>query len=94
MLLRGDQPDLSCTIVDISDSGARLALEDTSVVPDRFTIAMSERGVPRRQCRLVWRGANDVGVSFESDKDDRKIGDRELAPGSTLDDALDVFALR
>jgi hypothetical protein len=93
LLLREGKPNLPCTLVDISDVGARLMVENPSEVPERFAMVMTEQGVPRRECRLVWRGGNDIGVSFEIDKSRRSRG-CELAPGSTLDDALDVFALR
>jgi hypothetical protein len=93
-LLREGKSNLPCTLVDISDTGARLFIDDIAEVPTRFTLAMTERGVPRRECRLIWRGENEIGVSFEADRYDRKAWNRELAPGSTLDDALDTFALR
>ena len=92
LMLREARSDLPCTLVDISDTGARLIVEDSKDVPERFTIVMSEQGVPRRQCRLIWRGESEVGVTFEAG--DRKSWNRELAPGSTLDDALDAFVLR
>jgi hypothetical protein len=94
LLLRDGKPNLPCTLVDISDTGARLVIDDARVVPNRFTIAMTEQGVPRRHCRLVWRGENEIGVSFEAERYERKTGDRELAPGCTLNDALDTFVLR
>jgi methyl-accepting chemotaxis protein len=69
-LNRPGQQNLRCTLVDVSETGARLAVKDVTEVPDRFTIVMTARGVPYRKCRLVWRGANEVGVSFESDRDE------------------------
>jgi len=93
LLVREGRSNLPCTLVDISDVGARLIVDDVTEVPERFRIVMTEQGVPRRDCRLVWRGRNDVGVTFEIDNH-RRDWNCELAPGSTLDDALDVFALR
>jgi hypothetical protein len=93
-LLREGRPNLPCTLVDISEAGARLMVDKPSEMAERFTIAMTERGVPRRQCRLVWRGKNDIGVAFEAQHSDRKTGDRELEPGNTLNDALDTFVHR
>ncbi len=94
MLLRDTQASQPCTVVDISEAGARLVVADPKDVPDRFTIAMTEQGVPRRLCRLVWRGVSDIGVAFETDNCDRKALDRVLEPGSSLQDALDTFALQ
>ena len=93
LLLREGKPDLPCTLVDISDSGARLVIDGASEVPNRFTIVMGEHGVPRRQCRLVWRGDREVGVAFDADKLSKRW-DRELAPGNSLDDAIEAFVLR
>jgi hypothetical protein len=92
-LLPGGKASLPCVVINISELGARLLVEDARHVPDRFTIALSERGVPRRRCRIVWRGDGEVGVSFEAEKYDSETWRRELAPGSTLDEALSVFAL-
>ena len=94
MLLRDGKPNLPCTLVDISSSGARLIVDDATEVPNRFTIVMTEQGVPRRLCRLIWRGENDVGVTFETDRQERKSWNRELEPGSSLGDAIDAFVLR
>ena len=94
LMLREGKESLPCTLLDVSDLGARLRTEHARELPEHFTIALTERGVPRRQCRVVWRGDHEVGVSFEADKTDGESRSRELAPGSTLDDALDVFGSR
>jgi hypothetical protein len=41
-LLREEKPKLKCTLVDISETGARLVVDDVSEVPDRFIMAMIE----------------------------------------------------
>jgi hypothetical protein len=91
LILRDGEGELPCTLLDISDLGARLRVANVGELPDRFTLALTQRGVPRRECRLIWRGENEVGVSFEAN---RKGEDRELVSGSTLGDALDVFGRR
>jgi hypothetical protein len=57
-----------CRVLDISQSGAKLALEDLSGLPDDFLLMLSERGGPKRRCRLVWTTDDQIGVEFERGK--------------------------
>ena len=50
-----------CKIVDISDSGARLAINSTTPLPRRFSIAFASTARP---CELVWRNGAMAGVKF------------------------------
>jgi hypothetical protein len=50
-----------CTIVDVSDGGARIVAENLEV-PAEFTIIFST-GQPRR-CRLAWRIGCEFGAEF------------------------------
>jgi PilZ domain len=59
------QPPRLCTIVDISEMGARLALQEPQKAPTEFTLLLTPSGCPSRRCRLVWRGAEHVGVEFD-----------------------------
>jgi len=54
----------SCQISDISESGARLILDDDGDLPDRFVLLLTANGDARRRCRVVWRRELDVGVAF------------------------------
>jgi len=56
----------SCTISDISYTGARLVLEKDENPPDRFILLLSKSGGARRRCRLVWRTGMTVGVEFDA----------------------------
>ena len=64
MALDSDQLH-GCVLADISDSGARLDVEDPTILPDRFMLMLSGTGSARRSCRLIWRSPNQVGVAFE-----------------------------
>jgi PilZ domain len=59
-------PLRNCMLIDISDTGAKLALEDIDEIPDTFSLWLSRRGHPRYSCRIVWSGQNTVGVKFSS----------------------------
>jgi hypothetical protein len=54
----------ACTVVDISELGAKLAVELPDALPDWFTILLSPSGHPARRCRVVWRSGENVGVEF------------------------------
>jgi hypothetical protein len=50
-----------CTVVDISESGARIAIRGAIELPRQFSIAF-ESSV--RPCQLVWRNGTMAGVKF------------------------------
>jgi hypothetical protein len=88
-LLRGDDtPALSCTLVDISATGARLMTSDIKEVPNEFTVAFTPNGTPSRKCRVVWRGDEDIGVAFEIEK---PISERPH--WASREEALSAFGL-
>src|ERR1700722_971293 len=66
----GDSSALrNCTLIDISDSGAKLALddiEDINDLPGKFSLWLSRHGHPRYTCRIVWSDHKTIGVKFSS----------------------------
>jgi hypothetical protein len=54
-----------CMLSDISDTGARIKVDDAETLPDRFFLLLSNRGTARRVCRVVWRKSSQIGVHFE-----------------------------
>jgi hypothetical protein len=54
-----------CVLADISDTGARIDVEDSETIPDRFLLLLSGNGSARRTCRVVWRQPQQIGVRFE-----------------------------
>lgn len=66
-----------CVLSDVSDTGARLDIEDSTAVPDRFMLLLSGTGSARRNCRVIWRQPGQIGVAFE-----RRLSDHAAtAPG-------------
>jgi hypothetical protein len=57
-------PLVTCAIVDISESGARLSLEADEPLPETFMLLLTRNGRARRHCRLVWRNGQTLGVEF------------------------------
>jgi hypothetical protein len=64
-IIHGDEPTVQpCSVVDISESGARLQIEHEGELPDNFMLSLTPSGKVRRFCRLVWRDGTTLGVAF------------------------------
>jgi hypothetical protein len=57
-----------CRVIDISASGAKLALEEPGELPKDFVLMLSERAGPKRRCHVVWETGDQLGVEFERPK--------------------------
>jgi hypothetical protein len=53
-----------CVLSDISETGARINVDDSQTIPNRFPLFLSNRGAARRVCTVVWRKPKQVGVTF------------------------------
>lgn len=53
---------LNCNIVDISETGAKLATENVLFCPEHFVLK-PKLGRPR-ECEVVWRSHNTLGLRF------------------------------
>ncbi len=65
-ILLGVDQVVTCAILDVSDSGARLEPTEPGAVPGRFKLLLSGNGTPHRDCRVIWREGNQIGVTFEN----------------------------
>lgn len=54
---------VDCIVHDATANGNRLTVMSSSKLPKKFTLLNMFDGV-ERQCKLVWRERNDVGVRF------------------------------
>ena len=54
-----------CLVSDVSDTGARIEVNDSTAVPDIFVLMLSSNGAARRIYRVVWRKLTHMGVKFE-----------------------------
>jgi hypothetical protein len=59
-------PLRNCTLIDISDSGAKLALENIEEIPEKFSLWLSRHGHPCYACQVVWSRQDSIGVQFSS----------------------------
>jgi hypothetical protein len=64
IITHGKQRPRSCTISDISETGARLALDSDDELPDCFVLLLTASGGARRPCRVAWRAGLTIGVEF------------------------------
>jgi hypothetical protein len=77
-----------CVLSDISESGARIDIDETKEIPDQFTLLLSNNGSAQRKCRVIWRKPRQIGVTFdrrvtETEKTalaPKHIGENEAAP--------------
>jgi hypothetical protein len=57
----------SCTMVDVSEGGARLTVVDGSVqglALKEFFLLLSSPGLAYRRCELAWVNGDELGVYF------------------------------
>ncbi|MGH6666117.1 MAG: PilZ domain-containing protein [Pseudolabrys sp.] len=53
-----------CVISDVSETGARIDVQDSAALPDHFVLMLTSTGSARRFCRVMWREPNQIGVQF------------------------------
>jgi hypothetical protein len=64
----------SCTLLDISQSGAKLEIEGSPEVlrAREFFLLLSSTGLAFRRCELVWVDGSNVGVKFTTADKNKK----------------------
>lgn len=56
---------IDCTILDLSDTGARVELKSVDMVPRKFTLFAPDTHT-LWDCRVVRRDGKQIGVAFNS----------------------------
>lgn len=54
---------ISCTVRNLSATGACLGVESPIGIPDHFTLIVEGEQAPRA-CRVAWRRDKRIGVAF------------------------------
>jgi PilZ domain-containing protein len=57
-------PPLNCTLVDISDGGARIQVAAPHRLPEEFSLILTEDAGHVRRCRIIWRADDEIGISY------------------------------
>jgi hypothetical protein len=63
-LTPSDPTPRSCSIADISETGAKVTAETDGELPDQFILLLTPNGATRRLCQVIWRNGLTVGVRF------------------------------
>lgn len=58
----------SCTMVDVSATGAKLELHAPCDVADTFTLMLTESGSVYRDCKVSWRSTRSLGIEFVAEQ--------------------------
>lgn len=70
----GDGALHDCTVLDVSDEGARIAIATPSKLPGELFLVLSGNGT-RRRCRLAWRSDEEAGLQYLGPLDRSPRGD-------------------
>jgi PilZ domain len=53
-----------CVVQDLSSSGAKITLDDGSMLAGKLRLAFSRDARTGRSCEVVWRRGKSLGVKF------------------------------
>jgi hypothetical protein len=56
---------ISCTVRNLSDTGAAIEVESPIGIPASFDLVIIEAEQLRRHCRVVWQFQRRIGVAFD-----------------------------
>jgi hypothetical protein len=59
------EPLHGCVLIDISETGGRIDIDESKPVPDSFMLLLALNGSAKRKCRVVWRKDRQIDVTFE-----------------------------
>ena len=63
MTIDGSFAARQCTVIDISEGGARLRVEDPQFVKPHFHLKF-DRTSPGRACKVAWKKGDLIGIKF------------------------------
>jgi hypothetical protein len=62
--LEGGFAARQCLVQDISNSGAKITVDDPDILPAKLRLAFSRDARTGRNCAVVWRRGKSLGVKF------------------------------
>jgi PilZ domain-containing protein len=68
-LIVGDGPPIRACLKDATAAGARIVIPPNTVLPDRFTLALTANLNVQRLCHVAWSDDNEAGLTFVSADD-------------------------
>lgn len=54
----------ACTVVDLSDDGAQIKVEQSDRLPKHFNLTFSRASRAGRRCEIRWKRGRSIGVKF------------------------------
>jgi hypothetical protein len=64
IILDGSFAARPCTVLDLSDKGAKIAVSDAGAVPAKLRLAFSRDVRSGRPCEVIWQRGKTFGVKF------------------------------
>jgi hypothetical protein len=64
IFVRPGVPLCPCTVLDVSQGGSRVRVEARTTIPDHFYLLFTRTASVRRECRVIWRHEQYLGVAF------------------------------
>ena len=64
VILDGGFAARQCVVQDLSSSGAKITVDDASVLTGRLRLAFTRDARTGRSCQVVWRRGKSLGVKF------------------------------
>jgi hypothetical protein len=83
-----------CTLVNVSEIGARLTISDVYDLPESFALHLTRESAGARRCQIIWRRDHEVGVEFLSERANKQdtarshLQDRRLLLSRRLMNAI------
>jgi hypothetical protein len=62
--LEGGFAARQCVVQDLSSSGAKITVDDATVMTGRLRLAFTRDARTGRSCEVVWRRGKSLGVKF------------------------------
>jgi len=62
-----------CRVIDVSDTGAKIRVEQAADLPSDFILALSAHGSASRCCHVMWVNDSEIGVVFERRAQERSV---------------------
>jgi hypothetical protein len=62
--LEGGFAARQCVVQDMSSTGAKITVDDSSALPARLRLAFTRDARTGRNCNVVWRRGKSLGVKF------------------------------
>ena len=64
LIFNGSFATRPCTVIDLSDAGAKITANESSAVGSRLRLAFSRDVRTGRPCEVVWQRGKTFGVKF------------------------------